>query len=434
MTSNRLKHDLIGVGVGPFNLSVAALAADIPNIKTAFFDRKPQFNWHAGLGFRDAVMQTSYLKDMVTPVNPTSSLSFLNFLVTHGRFNDFLAGRFGAVSRIEFTEYMRWVTQNLPSCHFGTGVARIDHDGQQFVVDTMRGQQFQSSAISIGTGQAPRIPNGAPLGQNCFHGSEYLHHRDRLKGKRIVVVGGGQTGAEIVLDLMDGASTSSDLVWLSRRSAFWHLQEGSLVDQIFTPAYREHYRNLQPADQVAAVAEQKYSSDGLTPETADAIYKALYRCNHLEQSTPVSLRPGREVVEISQTAGGYRVSARSTLDAIEETFADVVVLATGFRPHVPDCLAPLQDRLDVEPNGSLALDENYRVVWDGPQTTPIYALNHGRASHGIVDPQLSLAAWRAGKILEDLTGQRLFEGLHSSPGSMINWGMIDPPAARRKSA
>ncbi|KQB97942.1 hypothetical protein AL073_03220 [Loktanella sp. 1ANDIMAR09] len=434
MTSNSLKLDLLGVGIGPFNLSVAALASSIPNLQTAFFDRKPQFSWHAGLGFRDSVMQTSYLKDMVTPVNPTSSLSFLNFLVTHGRFNDFLAGRFGAVSRIEFTEYMRWVTQNLPSCHFDNGVTRIDHDGQQFVVETARGQQMRSAAITIGTGQAPRIPKDAPLGRNCFHGSEYLHHRDHLKGKRIVVVGGGQTGAEIVLDLMDGTSNPTDLVWLSRRSAFWHLQEGSLVDQIFTPAYRDHYRNLSPTDQVTTVAEQKFSSDGLTPETADAIYKALYRFKHLNQTAPVSLRPGREVVEVMPTTGGYRVSARSDLDVVEETFADVVILATGFRPHIPDCLAPLQDRLEVEPNGSLVLDENYRVIWDGPETTPIYALNHGRASHGIVDPQLSLAAWRAGKILEDATGQRLFDGLHNSPGSMIDWGMIDTPVIARKSA
>ena len=50
----------------------------------------------------DSAMQTSYLKDMVTPVLPTSEWSFLNYLVRQGRFYDFMAARFETVSRREF--------------------------------------------------------------------------------------------------------------------------------------------------------------------------------------------------------------------------------------------------------------------------------------------------------------------------------------------
>lgn len=54
--------------------------------KTLFLDQKPSFNWHSELMFSDADMQTSFLKDLVTPVDPTSPYSFLNYLVEHGLF------------------------------------------------------------------------------------------------------------------------------------------------------------------------------------------------------------------------------------------------------------------------------------------------------------------------------------------------------------
>ena len=49
--------DLAGVGVGPFNLSVAALADELPELRTRFFERRERFAWHPGLMFRGSRMQ-----------------------------------------------------------------------------------------------------------------------------------------------------------------------------------------------------------------------------------------------------------------------------------------------------------------------------------------------------------------------------------------
>ena len=40
--------DLIDVGVGPFNLSVAALLERVPHLSSQFFDNKKEFIWHEG--------------------------------------------------------------------------------------------------------------------------------------------------------------------------------------------------------------------------------------------------------------------------------------------------------------------------------------------------------------------------------------------------
>ena len=48
--------DLAGIGIGPSNLSIAALIQDVPGASAAFFERKPKFDWHPGLLFRQARM------------------------------------------------------------------------------------------------------------------------------------------------------------------------------------------------------------------------------------------------------------------------------------------------------------------------------------------------------------------------------------------
>jgi lysine N6-hydroxylase len=40
--------DLIGVDIGPFNLSLAAMADSVPGLTTAFFEREHVFRWHPG--------------------------------------------------------------------------------------------------------------------------------------------------------------------------------------------------------------------------------------------------------------------------------------------------------------------------------------------------------------------------------------------------
>ena len=77
-------HDVIGVGLGPFNLGLAALL-DPTDLDAVFFDDKPDFAWHPGLMLPDAEIQVPFLADLVTLADPTSPYSFLNYLHETGR-------------------------------------------------------------------------------------------------------------------------------------------------------------------------------------------------------------------------------------------------------------------------------------------------------------------------------------------------------------
>jgi lysine/ornithine N-monooxygenase len=51
--------DAIGVGIGLFNLSLAALLAPT-SFHARFFERNADFQWHPGLLFPEATIQVSY--------------------------------------------------------------------------------------------------------------------------------------------------------------------------------------------------------------------------------------------------------------------------------------------------------------------------------------------------------------------------------------
>ena len=71
-------HDVIAIGIGPFNLGLAALAAPVADLDVLCLDENPAFDWHPGLLLEGATLQTPFLADLVTLADPTSPYSFLN--------------------------------------------------------------------------------------------------------------------------------------------------------------------------------------------------------------------------------------------------------------------------------------------------------------------------------------------------------------------
>ena len=52
-------YDVIAIGCGPFNLGLAALADGVDDVRLAVLDSRPEFTWHRGLMFDDAMLQVT---------------------------------------------------------------------------------------------------------------------------------------------------------------------------------------------------------------------------------------------------------------------------------------------------------------------------------------------------------------------------------------
>ncbi|WP_265516716.1 lysine N(6)-hydroxylase/L-ornithine N(5)-oxygenase family protein [Nitratireductor luteus] len=419
--------DLAGIGIGPFNLSLAAQLDSIDGLELGFFERKSRFDWHPGMMLPGVELQTSFLKDLVTATNPTSPWSFVAYLVAHKRFYEFLNADFEAVPRREFARYLAWVAENLPTLSFDREVREIDFDGRSFTL-SFDNEQRLARNLSLGIGLVPHIPAwAAPVpGSAVFHSSEAAHRLDRTPGRRIAVVGGGQSGAEIMLHLLTNAAAGTEITWISRRPNFQPLDDTPFTNELFAPPYVERFHTLAEPRRRATVARQKLAGDGISGSTLRSVYRRLYELRHLAtEGTRASLLPHRDVLDLTREGDDIQLVMRNGFDGGIEMFnADMLVLATGYRFALPECLSPLKDRLSLDESGLPRLAADFSAQWDGPTDRRIFALNAGRFSHGIAEPQLSLMAWRSAVIANALVGRRHFD-LEQPREPLVEWATDD---------
>ncbi|MGE3141580.1 MAG: SidA/IucD/PvdA family monooxygenase, partial [Thermoleophilia bacterium] len=103
------RHDVVGVGLGPFNLGLAALLDPVGDVDAVFLDARPEFSWHPGLMLPDAEVQVPFLADLVTLADPTSRHGVLQYLHEQGRLYRFYFLERMHLLRAEFDDYCRWV-------------------------------------------------------------------------------------------------------------------------------------------------------------------------------------------------------------------------------------------------------------------------------------------------------------------------------------
>ncbi|WP_431323506.1 lysine N(6)-hydroxylase/L-ornithine N(5)-oxygenase family protein [Rhizobium sp. YTU87027] len=404
--------DIAGIGIGPSNLSLACLLEAVPAIHGRFFERHTTFDWHPGMMMPGVELQSSFLKDLVTPVLPTSRWSFISYLVAHKRLYAFLNANYDAVPRQEFARYLAWVAKGVDGLRFGSEVREVEHRADRFVLHFDTGHE-EARNLAIGTGTSPFVPDWAKpfLGADCFHNSEAKWRLGELDASRVIVVGGGQSGGEVVEALLSEPGQISELTWISRRHNFEPINDTPFSNQVFSPEYVQAYLKLSGEQKQAALKHSILTSDGLSISTIHSIYRRLYALRYLEQSAlNANLAPNRDVVQMERNGKAYRLIVRNQFDGgIEVLHADTVILATGYRFRLPDALASLPDRIALDRNGYPLLNDDYSVQWAGPRANRIFAQNAGRYSHGIADSQLSLIAWRSANIINTLLERRHFD-------------------------
>jgi lysine N6-hydroxylase len=402
-------YQCVGVGVGPSNLSVAALLHHDREIRSVFFEQKPEFSWHDEMFFVASSLQVSMFKDLVTLADPTNYFSFMSYLHANGRIYHFLNAQFDRVSRLEFRNYLKWASDSNRNIRYGEKVLRIDFDGD-FVVETTKSRVTAENVV-VGVGTEPRLPTFANV-QLCdtqFHVSEFASRSGNLAGKHAVVVGGGQSGAEAIFDLISrrGQFALTKITWISKRENFLPMDDSPFTNDYFMPCYSNHFYERDRIEREAFVRRNVLGSDGISEETLRQIYQRIYALRFIEKTPPaVALMPDRAAQSLERDANQW-VLAVDHLPSGRREFirADVIVWATGFRSARMEFLAPLQQRLKREEN-EFRIDSEFAVMWDGPPHRRIFMLNAARYQRGLPDPNLSLTAWRSQRVIDRIRGNR----------------------------
>ncbi len=431
-------YDLVGVGIGPFNLSLAALADRVDGLSIRCYDAKPAFSWHPGMLIEGTTLQVPFLADLVTLVDPTSRWSFLSYLREHDRlFPFYFAERFH-VPRREYDHYCRWVADSLPSCHFGQRVEalRLDPDDGLFTVETAdvasaRTSTVRARNVVLGVGTEPVVPGPLRelLGKEVFHSAEYLDRVPALQEAGevtdVTVIGSGQSGAEVFLDLLRNQHlTGTRLRWLTRSPAFAPMEYSKLGLEHFTPDYTRYFRGLPPETRDALVPAQWQLYKAISADTIAAIHDTLYErsvggpagssasASAAASLSDVTMMPGVAVTAARRGSGGIELSCRQLEQQRDFTVrTDRVVAATGYAPRQPGCLDPVADLVDRDQHGRYRVSNDYRVALgsaDGDSPAGLYVQNAEAHSHGVGAPDLGLGAYRAAVILDSVTGRSTY--------------------------
>ncbi len=415
--------DVLGVGIGPANLSMAVLLYPIKDTTYLFLERRARFEWHPGLMFPEANIQVSFLKDLVTLADPTSSFSFISFLHKQKRLYRFITANFPRISRLEYNQYLQWICASLPNLQFGCEVEEITHDGNSFAVYGPDGPRYARN-LALGTGLSPSVPSCAKkhLGDpSIFFALEFLDHEIDATGLRVAVIGGGQTGAEIVSRLLlDTTRLPKEILWVSRRHNFLPLDESPFANELFTPAYSEYFFKLTPAEKARLLLEQKLASDGVATDLLERIYRRLYNLEFLHHRGRIcSLRPGSHIEEIERVDREWLLTVTSAVGNRTESLpADIIILCTGFEYRMPPFLSSLKSRIRWTDDG-YCVGRDFSIEWDGPADQKIYVQNAAQKQRGIADPNLSLIAWRSATIVNDLVKRKVYD--IDQTNSLFDW-------------
>lgn len=410
--------DILAIGCGPFNLGLAALASTVADADVLVVDSAEEFRWHPGLMFDEAKLQVSFLSDLVSLVDPRHPLSFLAYLADVDRLYPFLVREDFFPTRREYEAYLLWVVSRLDSLRWRTTVEQVSWNDELEVFEVSVTSGGAASVIHarhvvVGIGTEPVIPPALRSESPALiHSSQYLFHADTAHAAdSVTVIGSGQSGAEIVIDLLEENLRGGPAVtWWTRTPWFAPLDFTKLSLEMTTPAYMDYFHSL-PEDARDRVRAQHWQfHKGISTQTLERLHDLLYRRQLLEKLRPVRLRQS-VAVEGVDTLGDGRLRVRGqhldTGKALAQT-ADLVIACTGYQQRKPDFLAPLADRLHRDSRDRLVVEANHAVAADGALADRLFVVNAEAHAVGVSAPNLDIGAMRNAKILNAVLGREVY--------------------------
>ncbi len=410
--------ELLAIGGGPSNLSLAvALEEMAPQLArdSLILERDDEVSWQRGMLLPEALSQVSFLKDLVTLRNPRSKFSFLNYLHSVGRLDQFVNMGSFVPYRVELAGYLKWTAESLSMVEVrcGQDCRQIDPiwtDGSLsgWAVRRADGATIRCRYLVIGAGRDARIPEQVRgvAQERVIHSTQYRQRITELRDDlpyRVAVIGGGQSAAELF------AAVQTDLpecrpTLVTRAIGLTSYENSKFANELYFPSFIDQFYRARPEARRQILTEMHHTNyAGLAPSTMDSLYRQLYLDrlhgrSRLEMITMHDLTAARDegdevVLELTDWRTG----------ATRELRTDLILLGTGFSPQMPWLVRRLAAELGLS---DIEVTRDYRMTTGTSDDAACYLQGVNEATHGIADSLLSVLAPRAGDILRDILAHR----------------------------
>jgi L-ornithine N5-oxygenase len=422
-------YDVVGIGFGPSNLSLAIALKEYRaggpgnEISTLFLERQSSFGWHRNMLLPSATMQISFLKDLVTFRNPTSSFSFVAFLHESGRLPQFVNNQDFFPTRQEFHQYLEWAqaqvadhvaySSDVMSIRLlpGTGPETPDRLRLEVADAAGRvGRVVDARNVVVSTGLVPSMPEGIERDERVWHSSEFLEKYQRMNPadlRRVAVVGAGQSAAEITRFLYDELP-HAEVCSVIPAYGYSVADDTPFANQIFDPGAVDDY--YFGTDQTRD-AFWRYHRNTNYSVVDDEVIRDLYRRAYDDEVRGVErLR----FLNLTRVTGVKRAGAETRVslqvgpdEGVRELDFDALVCATGYKAMEPtELLGDLDRHCLRDEAGRYRMERDYRIVTAPEVRCGIYLQGGTEHSHGLSASLLSNIAVRGGEIADSIIARR----------------------------
>lgn len=430
--------DFIAVGLGPFNLSLASLLHNKSSLNYMFFEQKDQFDWHAGMQLPNTVLQVPFMADLVSMVDPTSPFSFLNYLRHQHRLYKFYFLEQPHIPRSEYNHYCQWVAEQLECIEYQSRVIRIEPQtiGFKVLVESKGGQKsYLCRHLLIGSGNVPALPEclvkvQQQRPQQCLHSAQYMTHAAADLHGDVVVLGSGQSAAEVFIDLFDAQQNELnqqfDLHWLTRSQGFFPMEYAPLGLEHFSPDYAQHFYDLSAQQKQQQLQQQALLYKGISAKTIREIYQKLYHRSIAGQCLQTHLHSQCDLID-AEVLDTKKIRLHFQHRSTAQTFyldCDFLVAATGY--FTPDFkfMQRLEPYIEFDHKQRWQITADYRVVHH--LNGNIFVQNQEIHSHGVGTPDLGLGAYRAAMIINQLLEEPLYD-IESKSNTFQHFNLAQNP-------
>ncbi|MEU8226567.1 SidA/IucD/PvdA family monooxygenase [Kribbella sp. NPDC048915] len=412
--------ELLAVGAGPANLALAValeeLGIDGLAENSLFIERGESVEWQRGLLLPWTKSQVAFAKDLVTLRNPRSKFTFLNYLRSVGRLDDFINMGSFTPYRVEVSGYLRWVSESLQKVRIRLGCDCTSIEPVRnpagaltgWLTRLADGSTISSRYLVIGAGRDPYVPAefaGLPA-ERVIHSTQYrtrVAQLDKDRPYRVAVVGAAQSAAEMFratqIDL-----PNSDVSWVMRSIGLRAYDTNKFTNELYYPSFIDKFYEARPEGKEQILREMHLTNySGVESDLLQELYTSMYldRLAGIDQ---------RRLVPMTDIVGARAEGDEIVLELSDrktgtgsELRRDVVLLGTGFVREMPRLVRGLSDAIGLD---GIEVNRQYRLQLDEPSDAACYLQGVNEATHGIADSLLSVLGNRAGDIAQDIVAHR----------------------------
>ncbi|SRR6266496_2607003 len=422
--------DVLGIGFGPANIALAVSLEELyPRMTSEFLEAQSTATWQPGMLLDGSDIQNHPLRDLVTPRNPQSRYTFVNYLHQNNRLFEFLNLGVTYPLRKEYSRYIEWVAQHFGNrVTYGMTVVELRSTrlpaskGPHYEVVTEDGTLRLCRALVVAPGRTALIPREfeSILGERVFHLTEYLSRIQSIASKRnfnrILVVGASQSAVEIVIDL-SSRLPEIEIVNVMRSFGYQLKDTSPFSERVYFPEFVDYfYRSKLHSRQTLTDELRRTNYSSADADVINQLYRRIYE-QKLDGKQQIFILSNYDIIaaqiEDEKVVLTMREKHRGTI-ATERV--DAVVLATGFRnlgpgdneEKCPRLLQSLCHHFKLNNDGTLCVNYDYSLETTG-DVAPIYLNGLCESSHGLGDAgSFSLLALRSATIVKSLA-KRLSE-------------------------